>query len=379
MIVEKNQGNKDTKMLQSARVEGHIQQSALANGGRVRLKVLSGKDLVIRDKNMFSKGGSSDAYVKVLCGGTRTIGSTSVVKKSTSPEWNSSFEFDFLLKESPVVVLAIFDKDKIGSDDPMGIVSIKLSDLGTGLALDANLPVEQCSGAEEPDLGTLSIQASFDPKIPVALSAGVTAALEHEQFILGLGWDPVASKKAAGGRGGHSQQGASQGKVVDLDAAAVVFNKRGRMLEGIYFDNVLSTKATGEGAICHQGDSQTGEEVLGGDDELIHFDVKRLAPEVLCVYVCISCFTDGSSFNDVAGAHCRIFNPATGSEDSRLALGKLGPRTAVTVLRIQRDASSPTGWSVLAMAAVDSVARSWGFLVPNMVAFSESFSEYIIS
>ena len=349
-------------MLQSARIEGHIQQSALANGGRVRLKIVSGTDLAIRDKNMFTKGGTSDSYVNVLCGGSRLIGSTSVVR-STSPVWNSSFEFDFLFSESPVVVLALFDKDKIGSDDVMGIVSIKLSDLATANSLAANFPVEQCPGAEEPDLGTLFIEASFDPKIPIALSAGVTSALQQEQFVLGLGWDPVPSKKAD--QGHHSQQG----KVVDLDAAAVVFDKRGRMLEGIYFDNVLSTEVTGIGAICHQGDSKTGEEVLEGDDEVIRFDVKRLAPEVLCVYVCISCFTDGASFNDVAAAHCRILNPETGSEDSRLNLEKLGPKTAITLLRIQRDTSSPTGWSVLAMAAVDPVARSWGFLVPNMVTF----------
>ena len=56
----------------------------------------------------------------------------------------------------------------------------------------------------------------------------------------------------------------------------------------------------------------------------------------------------------------------TESEHARLKLGNMGPRTSVIMVRISRDVKSPTGWSLGVVAAVDSKARSWGYLVPTL-------------
>jgi len=72
-------------MLRPAASEGR-KQRALMNGGRVHIEVRRGQGLVIRDKNLFSKGGSSGPYVKVTCGGKREVGGTGVMKKSLNPQ-----------------------------------------------------------------------------------------------------------------------------------------------------------------------------------------------------------------------------------------------------------------------------------------------------
>lgn len=243
----------------------------------------------------------------------------------------------------------------------MGIVAIPLSSLVEGNALDKALPVEACEGAKDA-CGTLTVTATFDPRVPVALQPGATHQLHTSLFRVCLGWDVVEAKQGKGtlGRGKTPIP-----KKVDLDASAVAFDHQGNLVEAVYFDKLSSTLA-GAGAIHHQGDSLTGDDVLCGDDEIIAFDTARLDPKVLAVFVCVCAFTDGSFFSDVSQSHCRVVDCATGSEHSRLKLGALGNRTAVTLVRLHRDSSSRTGWAIGAVAAVDSHARSWGFLVPQM-------------
>merc|ERR1711965_593327 len=102
------------------------------------------------------------------------VGRTQVVKKSLNPVWeagDATFEWSMGPKEKPVVVLAIFDKDTLSKDDPMGMITIPLSMLSSGAALDKALPVERCDGADDAT-GTLHVVATFDPLVPVDLHAG---------------------------------------------------------------------------------------------------------------------------------------------------------------------------------------------------------------
>jgi stress response protein SCP2 len=73
--------------------------------------------------------------------------------------------------------------------------------------------------------------ATFDPRVPVALDLGQVVHLERPSFNVGLRWD------VSGGRQGKGAAAAdaSTGRLIDLDAAAVVFDSHGNLLEAIYF------------------------------------------------------------------------------------------------------------------------------------------------
>ena len=93
-------------------------------GVEIDCTVMAGRDLVAKDRSLFGKK-SSDPYVVIMCG-KRTLGTTKVVDKSLNPVWNQTFKLNLDAKaaarlESTELVFAIFDKDKIGANDPMGV------------------------------------------------------------------------------------------------------------------------------------------------------------------------------------------------------------------------------------------------------------------
>jgi len=124
-----------------------------------------------------------------------------------------------------VVTLEIFDQEMMKSD-AMGVVVIQLSDLAGGEVIDGFKTAAPGAGAEEADLGKLDILATFEPHVAVARHPEDITPLQRLQFTVGLGWDFEPTKDSAVKR--H----------VDLDAAAVVFDKRGKMIEGAYFGNL---------------------------------------------------------------------------------------------------------------------------------------------
>uniref|UniRef100_A0A7R9ZTR4 C2 domain-containing protein n=1 Tax=Pseudo-nitzschia arenysensis TaxID=697910 RepID=A0A7R9ZTR4_9STRA len=107
----------------------------------VRIDVLEAKDLVGKDKKMFSKKKTSDPYVKVslLCTPTKTVagakrrpqkiplGETQVIEKNLNPTWNFGRSTKIpvsRMSENLQLVFDIFDKDKLSSDDAMGTVTL---------------------------------------------------------------------------------------------------------------------------------------------------------------------------------------------------------------------------------------------------------------
>ncbi len=363
----------------AARAESLEQTLKLSNGGKVRIEIKSGHDLVVKDKAMFGKG-SSDPFVQVWSGGfpgaagcarggraaqvdtSHEVGRTKVISKNLNPVWeeNNVFEWDMGPKEKPVVVLALFDKDTLSKDDPMGMVTIRLSELSSGTAIDGQLPVEPCDGAEDAT-GFLHVVATFDPLVPVDLHSGEPVPLAINHFTIGLGWDVVSREKR---HNRSTSLGAK--KKIDLDAAAVVFRNNGKLLESIYFGAMNSTRKCGVGALRHMGDSTDGDETVGGDDELIHVDTSRFRPDVLAFFVCVCAFTDNTFFSDLSSSHCRVITDDTEQSLAELRLKDLGPRTSITMIMVHRDEASPTGWTLKSISQPDSLARNWGYLIPTM-------------
>jgi Ca2+-dependent lipid-binding protein len=83
----------------------------------VQLFLIKGWGLKVMDKNMFSKGGSSDPMVTFFMGDEKQ--KSKVVKKNLNPEWNANFTFP--VKSDQAVIKAICDDyDMASGNDEMG-------------------------------------------------------------------------------------------------------------------------------------------------------------------------------------------------------------------------------------------------------------------
>ncbi|KAH9307779.1 hypothetical protein KI387_035690, partial [Taxus chinensis] len=97
-------------------------EMATTHGGCVKVRVVNGTDLVIRDRWRRS----SDPYVILKLGSTE-MGRTSIAKANLHPTWNE--EFVFLITEANCLLkLEIWDHDTI-RDDKMGNAEIDLKPL----------------------------------------------------------------------------------------------------------------------------------------------------------------------------------------------------------------------------------------------------------
>jgi len=96
---------------------------------KIQVKIMAGKDLVVKDFHIMGKG-SSDPFVVVHFADQR-IGKTKVVKKTLNPIWKERNEFDVIVPMSQVqsyryLELQLFDHDLMSSNDPMGTVYLPL-------------------------------------------------------------------------------------------------------------------------------------------------------------------------------------------------------------------------------------------------------------
>lgn len=95
-------------------------------------------------------------------------------------------------------------------------------------------------------------------------------------IMVGLGWDPVETKKS-GGFLSSLLGGGGGGSDIDCDASVIMLDENGK-LKGkenlIYFGN----KQSRDGSVVHSGDNLTGEGE--GDDETINIDLKKISPSI---------------------------------------------------------------------------------------------------
>jgi len=84
-------------------------------------------------------GGTSDPYAILRVRGTQ-VGKTKVIDKTLNPSWKDDFTFEFL--QSDVLEVSLFDKDKIGKDDPLGNVVIPMNQVFAQLAT-----ADRCNGS----------------------------------------------------------------------------------------------------------------------------------------------------------------------------------------------------------------------------------------
>lgn len=98
----------------------------------IHIKILEGRNLVAKDKNIFGRPTTSDPYVKIYHA-NNYVGETSIVWKTLNPKWeHEKFKMPILpksLKKFDNVECLIYDKDRISSDDSMGTVVVPIPQL----------------------------------------------------------------------------------------------------------------------------------------------------------------------------------------------------------------------------------------------------------
>ena len=100
----------------------------------LEVQIIAGRDLVAMDANLFGAD-SSDPYAEITLGG-EVLARTHVVVHSLSPTWDASFRLELPpsrveheLANSADLVLALWDRDLVGRDDPLGEVRLPLRTL----------------------------------------------------------------------------------------------------------------------------------------------------------------------------------------------------------------------------------------------------------
>lgn len=151
---------------------------------------------------------------------------------------------------------------------------------------------------------------------------------------MGLGWDSAAPVK----RGLFGMKKAAD---IDLDASAIFFDKDGKALDVVFF-NQLKSK---DGSAQHAGDNLTGEGE--GDDEVIHVNLGSVSAGVQQIVFVISSYSR-QTFDQVANAFCRLVDESTAGapEVARFQLTDAGPHTAMIMAKVSREGS---GWSFTAI------------------------------
>jgi len=162
---------------------------------------------------------------------------------------------------------------------------------------------------------------------------------------MGLGWDAI-KKKGLFGR--------SKDQAVDLDASAMLFDRSGRLVDQVWFQQLRST----DGAMQHTGDNVTG--AGEGDDESIVVDLATLDPDVQTIVFVVNSFT-GQNFSQIENAYCRLVDSASGdAELARYELTGSGTHNGQIMAKVVRDGP---GWSMTAIGAVAN-GQTFRDLVP---------------
>ena len=97
------------------------------------MALVQAKDLAIKDKALFGKGGSSDPRATFRISGTEAEAQSSVKKKTLNPRWCEVFAFPYCPgsanENPPFLDVVLEDHDDLSGADFMGRVRVDLDPL----------------------------------------------------------------------------------------------------------------------------------------------------------------------------------------------------------------------------------------------------------
>ena len=94
----------------------------------MRVAIVQARGLAIMDKNLLSKGGSSDPFVEVALSSAKKTKKTAVKKKTLEPVFHEQFLWSVSPSssgEQPSLTLNVQDWDAVSKNDPMGKVTAR--------------------------------------------------------------------------------------------------------------------------------------------------------------------------------------------------------------------------------------------------------------
>jgi Ca2+-dependent lipid-binding protein len=157
---------KDHKVLAGVALAGvayalyeHHETSKQEKSGEVlHIKLLSGHDLLSKDRHLLSKN-TSDPYVKFKQGHFGVHSTT--ISKNLNPVWNEEFHIPVLDRHQDLEI-EVFDKDLL-HDDKMGHAKVNLSSIGQ-TPEDHDIKLHGDAGLLHLNHGHLKLQLWFSAK-----------------------------------------------------------------------------------------------------------------------------------------------------------------------------------------------------------------------
>ena len=99
--------------------------ASTAPPNELRVAAFRGRRLAIKDKHLFSKGGSSDPRL-VFDLGDATVGATRAEPKTVNPVWKEQFVVPLAVTDDPPTLrVRCEDADALSAADPMGSVEVR--------------------------------------------------------------------------------------------------------------------------------------------------------------------------------------------------------------------------------------------------------------
>lgn len=118
-----------------------------ADTGYLKLKVISADNVVARNRN-----GYSDPFYEIYIDGSK-IHKSEIIKKTLSPVWNEIIDIPVASRHRNKVEIHLFDWDRAGDNDDMGMVILDLSTIKPDEVYDWELPISI--------QGTIKLQGTF--------------------------------------------------------------------------------------------------------------------------------------------------------------------------------------------------------------------------
>jgi len=288
---------------------------------------------------------------------TVELGKTKTVMKTVNPEWNETYKAVLpcsVLQDSkspPKIKLSIFDYDKASDDDAMGTVTIPLKfdpPKDSDTKEWYSVPADSAKNAK----GKLQVAIKTEIARSTELKRGNAFPLETNKVRIGLAWDLV------------------KGKVVDLDAACVAVDAKGRisMDNSVYYGNLTNTNKS----IRHSGDSRDGNKE--GEDESVSLSLDKIPKDVLALYMILTVASNKRYLSSVSSARVTIVDE---SKKNSKPMASFAPSkhvdsedsTALFLVRIARDGKKT--WKVQPIEDVHRTARDFGSLIPHIKSYTK--------
>ena len=360
--------------------------TSIVGGATITVHIAAGKNLVAKDRTLIGrKLTSSDPYVMIRYN-QRTHGRTKTIRKNClSPTWNETIRIELSadqgqqllqrfkenqggLQPPPMLDFCIMDEDLISTHDSMGVVQVPIP-LGDGLSTLSWYPVT--TGI--PNTTYYCHNATGEIQFSVTTTVRQMFTL-HRGNVLNSNQLPQGQRRVTVGLSWDIPNGSSTG--IDLDSCCVAMDRNGNVLmnETVYYGNLYNPSRS----IVHSGDETTG--IKSGDDECIDIDLNRLPHEVLALYLLL--FVAGpmeQSFANVTSAQVRILVTDTKAGMCRFVPSAIaGSSTALFLVRIARVGTSHNDWNITPIEGMDSFARDFGSLIPELKGYTRDLIPSIV-